>query len=420
MFVKAKPNEFLIVGRRGKVVNKGAAGSAFLWPGSSYLLISSTQQEATFEMTQETRDGIPLRFKGLVIYRIVRPEAAARLFDFAWGGGHEQIKAMIGHVCLGELRAVAAHMTMNECIEERKTTLTDTVAAALRETIQGKGADGDWGIEVDVVQVAQVFIVDGELRRQLESEVRNQIKASSELSEMKLQEELANARSITERKAMQEALETEKERVRIERERFELRARSDQEALRLEDEARRRRMQFEHTAEQERIRAENEALREQEELEHAAERERVKREHLLEQERLRAEHERRCLEQQLEEERLEAEAPVRMLEIAKQIEILTEELKMRGLESQVKELEITGQLLLERARHDLRKEILPLEQVPQVASAIAGMLQGSQLSIYGEAAPLFSAFEPAMKLVAKALGETGVGHVNGKAEVVRN
>jgi regulator of protease activity HflC (stomatin/prohibitin superfamily) len=144
-FVKANPNEYLIVARRGWIVNRGQAGSAFLWPGSTHVLIPSTQQEATFEMTQESKDSIPLRFKGIVVYRVADPEAAARQFDFSNADGHAQIKTLISHVCLGELRAVVSHMTMEECIQQRTTTLTDTVASALEQVIQGRQPGQGWG-----------------------------------------------------------------------------------------------------------------------------------------------------------------------------------------------------------------------------------------------------------------------------------
>ncbi len=69
-FIKANPNEYLIVGRHGKITNRGVAASTLLLPGSTFALIPSTQQEATFEMTQETKDGIPLRFKGVLAVRL--------------------------------------------------------------------------------------------------------------------------------------------------------------------------------------------------------------------------------------------------------------------------------------------------------------------------------------------------------------
>lgn len=196
-FAKAKPNEFLVVARNGRLTDRGLGGGALLWPGSSPVTVGSTKQELEFAMTQETRDGIPLRFKGIVIYRVVAPELTARLFDFAGGRGHDEIKGMLCHFCLGELRAQVAGMTMQQCIEQRKTTLTQTIADSLAQVVQGADAGGSasWGIALDVVQVAQVFIIDDALRGQLEAEVRDQIKATSELSRIRSDEEIKVAQA---------------------------------------------------------------------------------------------------------------------------------------------------------------------------------------------------------------------------------
>src|SRR5262249_16426675 len=139
------------------------------------------------------------------------------------GPGHQQIKALIGHVCLGELRAAVAHMTMDECIAQRKTTLTDAVASALRQVIPGRGGEPGWGLELDVVQVAQVLIVDAQLRRQLEAEVRNGIRVKSELSGIRTREGIKLAEVESERRLQQEALQTERDRTAIAREQLRLR-----------------------------------------------------------------------------------------------------------------------------------------------------------------------------------------------------
>jgi hypothetical protein len=333
-FVKSKPNEYLIVGRRGRVTSRGTAASAFLWPGSSYVLVSSSKQEAAFEMTQESKDGVPLRFKGIVIYRVVAPEAAASLFDFTAGTGHDEIKRLLGHVCLGELRAIVSHMTMQECIEQRKTTLTDAISQVLRRVSEGHGSGADaprqaWGIELDVVQVAQVFIVDQELRRQLEAEVRDKIKATSELSEIRTRQEIQLAQTSSERRIQQDALETEQERIDLARKKLQL-------------------------------------------------------------------------EKGLEQEEIEIDAPLRLLRIQKQRAVLAEELEMRRMENEVKRLEVEREMMLARPKHEMRKEILPLEQMPKIAQALAGMLQGANLSLYGEGAPLLSALGPAIDLVSRS------------------
>jgi regulator of protease activity HflC (stomatin/prohibitin superfamily) len=329
-FIKANPNQYLVVGRRGRVSNRGVAASAFLWPGSTFVLIPSTQQEATFEMTQESKDSIPLRFKGIVVYRVVDAEATARRFDFSGSDGHQQIKSLLGHVCLGELRAVVAHLTMEECIEQRKTILTDAVESALREVIRGRDGGPSWGIELDVVQVAQVFIVDTELRKQLEAEVRNGIRVKSELSEVRTREGIKLAEAASERRLQQEALATEREKTAIAREKL----------------------------------------------------------------RLKKEYER---------DEIESDAPNRLLQIEKQAEVLRKEMEKCEVEVRVKELKARADLVAEKARQALRLEALPLEQAPAIAEALAQMLQGVTLSVYGQEAPLLSSLTPLVDLLVGAV-----------------
>jgi hypothetical protein len=199
---------------------------------------------------------------------------------------------------------------MDQCVEQRKTTLTDAVAGALREVIQGREPGGGWGIELDVVQVAQVFVVDPQLRRQLEAEVRNSIKVKSDLSEIRTQEGIKLAQAESERRLKQEELTSERERVTLAREKLRL-------------------------------------------------------------------------QRQLERDEIETETPVRLLKIQNQAEVLRQEMDKAGLETQLRQHQVQKDLLLDRAKQDLRKEILPLEQVPSIAASLAQLMQGVNLSVYG-------------------------------------
>ena len=329
-FITANPNEYLIVGHRGQIINRGVAARAFLWPGTPYVLLSSTQQEASFEMTQESRDGIPLRFKGIVVYRVVTPELSAQLFNFADGHGHDAIQSLLSHMCLGELRALVAQMTMKECIEQRKTTLTDAVAAAVQQVVQGQGERPGWGITLDVVQVAQVFIVDQELRRHLEAEVRNQIKGQSDRSELQMREDLQHAQAASERRLQQEGLETERERLAIARATLQL-------------------------------------------------------------------------QNAFEREAIEAKTPIRLLDIAAQHDISQAELALAQLTNALRTLEVEREMVLAQAQQQLRKDILPLEQIPLIAEAAAKVWQGANLSIYGETAPIVATIGPLVEVLTQAL-----------------
>ncbi len=339
MLVKAQPNEYLVVARGGDLENCGIAGRAFLWPGSSYALVTATKQEACFAMTQETRDGIPLRFKGTIVYRVTDPVLAMRQFDFTpTGEGHDTIQDLIKHLCLGHLRAVVSHMTMEECIEQRETTLTDHVADALNRVIGSQqSVSGDWGIELDVVQVAQVFIVDEELRRQLEAEVRDKIKATSDLSRIRTQEQVHLAQASSARALQLQEMETERAR------------------------------------------------------------------HEVAKEKLR-------LQKALEGEQIEAEAANQLLQSTKQLKVLEQERTTRRLAAEVKALEVEEQMLMRRAEQALRKEILPVEQVSEIATALSNMFQGANLSIYGSDSELVASVLPIVNLLTDRVRQAVVSN----------
>lgn len=358
--VKAGPNQYLLVGRNGILENRGSAVQAILRPGTVFVLVPSSKQEATFEFTQETKDGIPLRFKGIVLYRITDPVAAARLFDFGAGAGVSQITTMLAHVCLGELRHAVSHMTMVECIEQRKTTLSDVVGTALRDTIQaGDGGNGAWGISVEVAQLAQVFIVDAKLRQQLEAEVRNEIRLKSDQSDVRTQEEIRLAEMASQGRIEEQKLAGDREALRR------------QEELELAQLARQRRMQAEEVATQ------RQAMQ-------------------LEQERFRAEME-------AAQDRVTTEAPVRRFRSATESDILREELGMRDLQNQVRALEVEHDLLLPRAEQAMRLEILPLEQAPRIVESASKVLHGTNLSVYGEDGQLLGQLAPMFEVLGRAV-----------------
>ena len=366
--VRAGPNQYLLVGRGGTLENRGSAVQAILRPGTIFVLVPSTKQEAAFEFTQETKDGIPLRFKGTVLYRITDPAAAARLFDFSGGNGVAQITTLLTHVCLGELRHAVSHMTMVECIEQRKTTLSGVVDAALQATIHNADDEArTWGIDVEVAQVAQVFIVDAELRQQLEAEVRNEIKLKSDQSDIRSKQEIRLAELTSDGHVQEKKLA------------------SDQETLRREEE-----MELARLARQRRMQAENLAT---------------------ERQVLQLEQERFHSQMAAEQDKVDTETPVRLHRIEQERGILREELELRQLQHQVQVLEVERDLLLAHAQQDMRREMLPLEQAPQIVESASRVLHGTNLSIYGEDGQLLGQLAPIFELLTRAVGQATRGTI---------
>jgi hypothetical protein len=66
-------------------------------------------------------------------------------------------------------------------------------------------------------------------------------------------------------------------------------------------------------------------------------------------------------------------------------------------------------LFLPRAQHELRREMLPLEQAPQIAESAAKVFQGANLSLYGEGGQLIGQLAPVVEALARALRQAAPG-----------
>ena len=425
-FGKANPNEYLVVGENGKIVNYGTGVNVFLWPGTIWVVIPATKQEATFEMTQETKDGIPLHFKGIVVYRIIDPAAAAQSFNFTGRTGLTEISNLIRNICLGELRSTVSGMTMNECIEQRKTVLTVAVDKALRKVVQGEDSavKSKWGIELEIVQVAQVFIVDADLRKQLESEIRNNIRVESDKSNIRSQEEIKLVQIASERRIQEQKIETEKtgvlaqEEIKLvqiasERRLQEQKVETEKKTVHAQEELKLVQIASERRIQEQKIETEKDAIRRKEEIDLAEmtyDRRIRKEVQEADRERIALDREKLLLELEAEKEKTEAEAPVRKLEVENRRALLAEELEMRRIENQVRQLEVASEVMLESAKQELRKEMLPIEQTPALAESLSGVFKGTQLSFVGNDSQVLALLAPLFANFSKIVN----GSLNGK------
>ena len=275
-------------------------------------------------MTQETKDGIGLRFKGIVIYFIEQPEIAAQRFDFSDKKGPQEINRLIANVCLGELRDTVSKMNMDACINERKTTLTDAISNELQKVVQS------WGIQINVAQVAQVFIVEEEIRKQLESQVRNELRANSELSDIKTEEAISRESSASELRLKKEEFEHQKERMGIELERKEL-------------------------------------------------------------------------ERENEKKEIALMTPFKVFEAEQDMISMQKMMELYALKEKMNVLKAKANLAIEIEQNKVRKEMLPLEQVPKIAESVSRMFNGSNLSFYKDSSDLLAGVTPMLDIVTRAL-----------------
>jgi regulator of protease activity HflC (stomatin/prohibitin superfamily) len=275
-------------------------------------------------MTQETKDGIGLRFKGIVVYHIQNPEISAQRFDFSDNKGQEEINHLISNVCLGELRDKVSHMSMDACINERKTTLTDAVSIELEKVVH------DWGIKISVAQVAQVFIVEEEIRKQLEAEVRNELRANSELSDIKTEESISRETSSSNLRLKKEEFENQKERMKIELERTKL-------------------------------------------------------------------------ERENEKKEIELLTPLKIFEAEQDMLSMHKMMELYALKEKMNVIKAKANLAEKIEQNKVKKEMLPLEQVPQIAESVSRMFNGANLTFYKDSSEMMSGVTPMIDMVTRAL-----------------
>jgi flotillin len=299
---------------------------------------------------------------------------------------------LINNICLGELRAVVSGMTMQECIEQRKTVLTAAIDSALREIVTDREGTSNtkWGIDLELVQVAQVFIVDAVLRKQLEAEVRNEILSKSEQSDIHTQEEIGLAQIASDRQIQEQKMITEKDAIRQREEVGLVQIASDRQI------------------QEQKMVTDKEAIRQREEIELAnlqVRRRTQKQTQEIEKEAILLAAETFKLEQEATREKVESETPVKLLQIENQHEVFNRELEMRKVESQIREQEVKRDMLLEKVRHELKKEILPLEQVPAIAESLYNIFKDSHLSFVGSENQLLSSILPLMQMFSDVVKE---------------
>jgi hypothetical protein len=76
---------------------------------------------------------------------------------------------------------------------------------------------------------------------------------------------------------------------------------------------------------------------------------------------------------------------------------------VRRLEVELAELRARAEAQPQRVANELKKELLPLEQVTPIAQALAGMWKGASVSMYGDEAKLMGAVGPVVELLTERL-----------------
>lgn len=250
--VVARPHEFLVHMRRGRVVSSGHGASCFKLPSDSVALISTAIEKLSFSADQVTQEKIGVEVTGLAVFRVVEPLVTFRMVDAESGRLAEILRDMF----VGATRRIVAGLTLEACITHRKERVAEALMHEIAPVLAGSGELGDssrqgWGVVIDTIEIQNVRVLSEEVFARLQSPYRQELALAALRAEESVAEERARielARRRAEEEGRRAVMVLEEERLARERERALVARRHDGEVARVAAQAEDARLEERDTA----------------------------------------------------------------------------------------------------------------------------------------------------------------------------
>ena len=233
--ITAKPSEYLIHVRRGRIRRKstGQGASCFKWPWDSVAVIPTTINRLQFTADQVTREKVGVQVTGLAVYRIVEPEIAFRMLNFSYAErASQKLAEILREMFVGATRRHVANLTVEDVMTRRKEAIGGELMRELAPVMRGHGQAEDatstgWGVVLDTVEVQNVHILSEAVFRDMQAEFRSTLTMRARQAELISAQETAT-REASSTRAIEEARLTAASATR------ELRAKAESQATEIE------------------------------------------------------------------------------------------------------------------------------------------------------------------------------------------
>lgn len=199
-WITAKPSEYLIHVRRGKILRRssGQGAACLKLPWDSVAVIPTTIARLQFKADQITREKVGVEVTGLAVFRVVEPELTYKMLNFSFSErASEKLEAILREMFMGSARRLVANMSVEEVLTRRKEGLAAELMHEIAPIVSGQGAHGDrtdrgWGVVIDTIEIQDVRILSETVFTNMQALFRN------ELSLRAREAELAAAKAIAE------------------------------------------------------------------------------------------------------------------------------------------------------------------------------------------------------------------------------
>jgi hypothetical protein len=222
-FVQARPSEFLVHVRGGKVrsSSSGQGAACFKWPWDSVAVIPTSLQQLRFRADQVTLERVGVEVVGLAVYRIADPLVAYRVLNFSFPErAQEKLEETLSSMFCGAARRLIANLAVDDCLQKRKEALADELLREVAPVVGGTGAPDDhnprgWGIVVDTIEIQEVRVLSEAVFRQMQAPFRSGLDRRARIAKAEAEKEVtaretACARDIEEARIAQALAVAEK------------------------------------------------------------------------------------------------------------------------------------------------------------------------------------------------------------------
>jgi len=166
-FVTAKPSEYLVHVRRGRVLTRtsGQGATCFKWPWDAVAVVPTSLQQLQFRADQVTLEKVGVEIVGLAVYRIADPLIAYRVLNFSYPErAQSKLEHTLTEMFVGASRRLIANLSLDDCMQKRKHALSEELLREIALIVSpgaGPGNDGTrgWGVTIDTIEIQEVRVL---------------------------------------------------------------------------------------------------------------------------------------------------------------------------------------------------------------------------------------------------------------------
>lgn len=216
--VTARPSEFLIHMRRGRVREvSGQGASCFKLPGDAVAIVPTSVQRLQFTADQVTSEKVGVQVTGLAVYRIVDPLVAFRMLNFSFPERAQQkLQELLREMFVGAVRRLVANLSVEECLSKRKEGIATELMREIAPVVSGKGrledrSDTGWGVVLDTIEIQDVRVLSETVFANMQARFRQEQERVAREAELAKERFIRREEAEAERQIALTRLATEEE-----------------------------------------------------------------------------------------------------------------------------------------------------------------------------------------------------------------